>query len=65
MYRNSDFTAIMQRRSKRTGFMLCRLLKDGSLGKPSFYQTFGSEKTPEEIIHRLEANNPGCKWVKA
>lgn len=44
------------------GAMLCRILKSGKPGKPQFYKAYG-EKTAEEIIKRLESNNPGSRWV--
>ena len=62
---NTEFKAIMARRSNPKGVMLCRILKSGKLGKPQFNQFYGSEKTAQEVITRLEKNNPGQHWVEA
>ena len=62
---NTEFKAIMARRSNPKGVMLCRILKSGKLGKPSFNQFYGSESTAAEVIARLEKNNPGDHWVEA
>lgn len=62
---NTEFKAIMARRSNPKGVMLCRILKSGKLGKPQFNQFYGGEKTAQEVITRLEKNNPGQHWVEA
>ena len=62
---NTEFNAIMARRSNPKGVMLCRILKSGKPGKPSFNQFYGGEKTAQEVIARLEKNNPGQHWVEA
>lgn len=62
---NTEFMAIMARRSNPKGVMLCRILKSGKLGKPQFNQFYGGEKTAQEVITRLEKNNPGQHWVEA
>jgi len=62
---NTEFKAIMARRSNPKGVMLSRILKSGKLGKPSFNQFYGGEKTAQEVIARLEKNNPGQHWVEA
>ena len=41
------------------------LLKSGKLGAASEYRLYGSEKTAEDVITRLENNNPGSRWVVA
>jgi hypothetical protein len=41
---------------------LQRLLKSGKWGKACEYEFFGCEKTAEEVIARLERNNPGDIW---
>lgn len=65
MYRNSDFSAICARRSNPKGFTLRKVLKNGSLGKPTFYTALWNEKTPADTIARLESLNPNSKWVEA
>lgn len=45
--------------------ILAKILKSGKTGKPREYELFGSEKTAEDVISRLEKNNPGSHWVKA
>lgn len=62
---NTEFRAIMARRSNPKGVMLCKILKSGKLGKPQFNQFYGGEKTAQEVITRLEKNNPGQHWVEA
>ena len=63
---NTEFKAIMARRSgKPQGVTLSRILKNGNPGTPTFYQFYGSEKTAQEVIDRLEKNNPGDKWIEA
>lgn len=62
---NTEFHAIMARRSNPTGFMLSRILKSGKPGKPRFYTSFGCEKTAQDVINRLMRNNPGDVWVEA
>ena len=56
------FTAIQNRRSapKKT-VILQRLLKSGKWGKPTEYEMW-NDKTAEEVIARLERNNPGDTW---
>lgn len=62
---NTEFKTIMDRRSNLKGVMLSRLLKSGKLGKPQFYQFYGGEKTAQEVIERLQKNNPSNTWVEA
>lgn len=62
---NIEFKAIMARRNNLKGVMLSRLLKSGKLGKPQFYQFYGGEKTAQEVIERLQKNNPSSIWVEA
>lgn len=62
---NTEFKTIMDRRSNLKGVMLSRLLKSGKLGKPQFYQFYGGEKTAQEVIERLQKNNPSSVWVEA
>lgn len=62
---NTEFKAIMARRSNPKGVMLSRLLKSGKPGKPQFYQFYGGEKTAQEVIERMQNNNPGDIWVEA
>lgn len=62
---NTEFKAIMARRSNPKGVMLSRILKSGKPGKPSFNRFYGGESTAEEVIARLEKNNPGDHWVEA
>ena len=62
---NADFKAILNRRSKSNqSVMLSRILKNGKPGKPAPYDLYGSEKTAQDVISRLESNNPGCKWIE-
>lgn len=62
---NTEFNAIMNRRSNPKTVTLCKILKSGKPGKPFEATLYGSEKTAEEAIARLEKNNPGQHWVKA
>lgn len=62
---NTEFKAIMTRRSNPEGVMLSRMLKSGKPGKPQFYQFYGGEKTAQEVIERMQNNNPGNIWVEA
>lgn len=62
---NVEFRAIMSRRSTLQGVTLSRILKNGKPGKPAFYRFYGSEKSAEDVISRLEKNNPGDKWIEA
>lgn len=50
------------RRSNLTIVTLQRKLKSGKWGKPCEHKLFGCEKTAEEVIARLERNNPGDTW---
>lgn len=64
-YSNNDFHAILaRRRSNIKGVMLSRILKSGKPGKPSFYQFFGCEHSVEDVIRRMERNNPGQTYVE-
>lgn len=63
---NTEFKAIMARRmGTPKGATLSRILKSGKPGKPTFYKFYGSESTAQEVITRLEKNNPGDHWVEA
>lgn len=62
---NTEFKAILARRSNPKGVMLSRLLKSGKPGRPQFYQLYGGEKTAQEVIERMQNNNPGDIWVEA
>ena len=49
----------------KNGVYLYPVRKDGSkYAKPSFYKFYGDEKTAEDVIARLEKQNPGQKFVK-
>lgn len=62
----TEFLAIMARRQGTPkGVMLSKILKSGKLGKPQFNKFYGSESTAQEVISRLEDNNPGQHWVEA
>lgn len=50
---------------RKGGFELCKICKNGKPGKPKFYETFGSEKTAQDVIDRLQKLNAGCQWVEA
>lgn len=64
-YSNNDFHAILARRRPNIkGVMLSRILKSGKPGKPSFYQFFGCEHSVEDVIRRMERNNPGQTYVE-
>lgn len=58
------FNAIVGRGSNNEAVVLSKVLKNGKLGKPMSYLLFGSERTAEDVIARLEKNNPGCKWIE-
>lgn len=62
---NTEFKAILSRRSNPKGVMLSRILKSGKAGRPQFYQFYGSERTAQDVINRMESNNPGNRWVEA
>lgn len=62
---NTEFNAIMARRSNPKGVMLSRILKSGKAGKPAFYRFYGNESTAQDVINRMESNNPGDHWVEA
>lgn len=62
---NTEFQAIMRRRSTPKTVTLRRVLKSGKLGKPYETELYGSETTAAEAIARLEKNNPGSHWVEA
>lgn len=62
---NTEFKAILSRRSNPKTVTLRKVLKSGKLGKPFEATLYGSENTPEEVISRLEKNNPGSHWVAA
>lgn len=53
------------KKSKVKGFYLSRILKSGKPGKPSLYETYGREKSAQDVIDRLERLNPGDHWVIA
>lgn len=62
---NTEFNAIMSRRSNPKSVMICRILKSGKPGKPYAETLYGSETTAQDVINRLEAFNPGSHWVEA
>lgn len=63
---NTEFYALLARRQGTPkGVMLSRILKSGKPGKPQFYQFCGGEKTAQEVIERMQNNNPGDTWVEA
>lgn len=57
--------ALMDRRSNPRTVTLSKILKSGKPGKPQTYTLYGTEKTAQEVISRLERYNPGCHWVEA
>lgn len=64
-YSNNDFHAILaRRRSNIKGVMISRILKSGKPGKPQFYEFFGCEHSVEDVIRRMERNNPGQTYVE-
>lgn len=63
---NTEFYAIMDRRAGTpNGAMISRITKTGKPGKPAFFRFFGTETTAQEVIIRLERNNPGQKYIEA
>lgn len=60
----TTFNMLQQNRAKanKKTIALQRKLKSGKWGKPTEYEFFGGEKTAEEVISRLERNNPGNTW---
>lgn len=63
---NAEFHAIMARRAGTPkGAMISRITKTGEPGKPAFFRFFGTETTAQEVIIRLERNNPGQKYIEA
>ena len=62
----TEFRAILARRQGTPkGVTLSRILKSGKPGKPQFYSMLGCENTAQDVINRLEKNNPGDHWVEA
>ena len=59
------FQAIMERRSSVKTVSLRRILKSGKPGAAIEYRLYGAEKTAEDVIKRLEGNNPGDHWIEA
>lgn len=61
------FKAIMERRNNHSSktVSLRRILKSGKPGVATEYKLYGNEKTAEDVIERLETNNPGDHWVVA
>lgn len=65
-YSSNDFHAILaRRRANIKGVMLRRILKSGKPGQPRFYQFLGCEHSVEDVIRRMERNNPGQIYVEA
>lgn len=62
---NTEFKAIMNRRSSVKTVSLRRILKSGKPGAAHEYKLYGSESTAEDVIKRLEKNNIGDRWVEA
>lgn len=61
-----QFEAIYNRRKGTPrGYMLSCIRKDGKPGKPMFHDAMGCENCAEDVIARLEGNNPGRHWVVA
>lgn len=52
-------------RTHSKGVQIARILKSGKAGKPFFAEFYGNEKTAQEVIDRMEENNPGTKFVEA
>ena len=61
---STEFHAIMSRRSHKKTVTLRRILKSGKPGAAMEYEMY-SDKTAEDVIARLEQNNPGDHWVLA
>lgn len=62
---NTEFHAILERRSNIKTVTLRKVLKSGKLGAEREYQMFGCEKCAEDVIARLEKLNPGSFWKLA
>lgn len=62
---NTEFRAIMDRRSNPKTVSLRKVNKNGKLGAAREYRMFGSESCAEDVIARLESNNPGSFWKLA
>lgn len=61
---NEIFIALHSKKQSK-GVELRRILKNGKFGASSFYEFYGDEKTEQDVIDRMERNNPGRHWVKA
>ena len=48
-----------ERHMQTNGYWLQRKLKSGAWGKARWYDNFGCEHCAEDVIARLEHNNPG------
>lgn len=57
--RNGQY--MITRKGKKQYVMLQATKKDGSWGKPSRVELFGSE-TPDDALKRMQRNNPDRKW---
>lgn len=63
---SSDYKLSDAYKDGKHGCYIYTLKKDGTRPvKPNFVQYIGSEKTPEDVVKRLEKNNPGTKFVPA
>lgn len=56
----------MNYKDNKNGCFIYFVKNDGSLyAKPNFIRFSGLEKSPEDIVSRLESNNPGRSYVPA
>lgn len=55
------FKAMMERRSHKEVAYVQRLKKDGTWGKPLPCEFYG-EKTPEQVLARIQKNNPDSTY---
>ena len=54
-----------EERARERQVWLTRKLKSGGWGKPRAYDLFGHEKNANDVIARMERNNPGDTYREA
>lgn len=60
---NTEFRAIINRRTAGNKVVISYICKNGKLSKPHTYDLYGNEKTAEDVIARLKRLNPGTEYV--
>ena len=62
---NATFGILAANRRESRMVELRRICKNGQPGAVRKYERYGSEKTAQDVIDRLEKLNPGTKWIEA